>query len=662
MPGLYIRRAGMADRSIVVRLRAEVAQFKSAMGDASRSARGVGEQSERTSRRGASALSRMAQSARENEQAWSTVGSGLVVVGGAINTLGGALLASGIQYNDLRQKATMALTAVTGSTEEAADQMRKLDEYGKNSWLMRDSLIRAQQTMTGFGIETSKVIPYMDALAEAVAAAGGNNQDFEELALVMGQVQSQGKITAEQLNQFGYRGVDAAQMIGNAMGLTAGEIRDKITAGSLDAEKALDALAEGMKTRYDGASDLIRNTFSGAVDDVKAAFRDLGAALAEPFVDPTGGGLAVTAMNKLADALRAFQDMPNWLRGGIAILGALTGAVTLAGGAAMLAVPRMVEFYDSLGRFGAEGATAQRAIRGMPARLGKLALKAGIAAAAIQVLGRAGQKLEEAMYGTAVGVSELEVAMRKGDFDTGFQHLSGSYDSLGEALRTLTGSGLADQADRFFSGINQALGGALPDDVQAARDAFSSFDDVLVGLIGEGKLKDASAQFSDMAARAEELGFSQSDLLEVMPAFRDQLIGIADDSGMATDDATLLKIALGDLEPTMDKVGDVAAAGAEAFTGLMDSQLEAKQANEELQAQVESSVQGLVDWTDGISDSKWTLSDWTQSLEDQAEALANFEDNLGTVHDRVADFAGEDAAAQVIDRLKEMGDEGMLAG
>src|SRR5699024_7825549 len=247
-------------------------------------------------------------------------------------------------------------------------------------------------------------------------------------------------------------------------------------------------------------------------------------------------------------------------------------------------------------------------------------------------------------------------------FDTGFQHLSGSYDSLGEALRTLTGSGLADQADRFFSGINQALGGALPDDVQAARDAFSSFDDVLVGLIGEGKLKDASAQFSDMAARAEELGFSQSDLLEVMPAFRDQLIGIADDSGMATDDATLLKIALGDLEPTMDKVGDVAAAGAEAFTGLMDSQREAKQANEELQAQVESSVQGLVDWTDGISDSKWTLSDWTQSLEDQAEALANFEDNLGTVHDRVADFAGEDAAAQVIDRLKEMGDEGMLAG
>src|SRR5699024_1225298 len=244
--------------------------------------------------------------ARENEQAWSTVGRGLLVVGGAITTLGGALLSSGIQYNDLRQKATMALTAVTGSTEEAADQMRKLDEYGKNSWLMRDSLIRAQQTMTGFGIETEKVIPYMDALAEAVAAAGGNNQDFEELALGMGQGQSQGKITAEQLNQFGYRGVDAAQMIGNAMGLTAGEIRDKSTACSVGAAKALDALADGMQTRYGGASDLIRNTFSGAVDDVKSAFRDLGGALAEPCWDPSGGGLAVTSLNKLADSLRAF--------------------------------------------------------------------------------------------------------------------------------------------------------------------------------------------------------------------------------------------------------------------------------------------------------------------------------------------------------------------
>src|SRR5699024_1990774 len=259
---------------------------------------------------------------------------------------------------------TQALTAVTGSTSDAAEQMRRLDEYGQNSWLMRDTLIRAQQTMTGFGIETSKVIPYMDALAEATAATGGSNQDFEEMALLMGQIQSQGKITATELMRFGIRGVDAATLIGNAMGKTAGEIRDSITAGTLDAQTALDALAQGMKERYDGASDLVRNTFQGAVDDVAAAFRDLGAELATPLVNPEGGGILVDWLNKLADAMRAFRDAPNWLKYAVAGLGGLTAVGSVTAGTLMVLTPRMVELYDSLGRLGRVGSTAQRGIRG----------------------------------------------------------------------------------------------------------------------------------------------------------------------------------------------------------------------------------------------------------------------------------------------------------
>src|SRR5699024_12223364 len=110
--------------------------------------------------------------------------------------------------------------------------------------ILRDTLIRAQEQMTGFGISTEKVIPYMDGLAEAVAAAGGSNQDFEELAVVMGQVQSQGKITARELDQFGRRGIDAAGLIGEAMGTTSEQIRRGIPAGTRDAGDARDALAE----------------------------------------------------------------------------------------------------------------------------------------------------------------------------------------------------------------------------------------------------------------------------------------------------------------------------------------------------------------------------------------------------------------------------------
>src|SRR5699024_11320947 len=154
---------------------------------------------------------------------------------------------------------------------------------------------------------------YMDGLAEAVAAAGGSNQDFEELAGVMGKVQSQGKITARELEQFGVRGIDAAQMIGNAMGTTADDIRSQITAGALDAETALDALAQGMQTTFEGSSALVRDSFSGAMDNAKAAFRDLMAEIAKPLVDPDGGGILVDLFIDLAEALDSLSGAAEWL-------------------------------------------------------------------------------------------------------------------------------------------------------------------------------------------------------------------------------------------------------------------------------------------------------------------------------------------------------------
>src|SRR5690625_1827293 len=330
---------------------------------------------------------RLAASARENEQAWTTVGT---AVGGVGAAMGGVLAVVGTmggQYNALRQTATQALTAITGSAEEAAAQMARMDEFGSQSWLMRDSIIRAQQTMTGFGIETGKVIGYMDSLAEATAAAGGTSQDFEELARIMGQVNSQGKITAETLNQFGIRGVDAAQMIADAMGTTAGDIREQITAGTLDAEAALDALSQGMMMNFEGSSDLVRNTFSGAVADVTAAVRDIGAIMMAPLIDPTGGGFLTEAIGQVGDFLFALRDLPD---GVIQVGGALTGitaGVAALGGAAALAYPKWNALWVSLGKI-----TTPALAAGLRSTVGALARwggAVGVTAVALGAVARA---------------------------------------------------------------------------------------------------------------------------------------------------------------------------------------------------------------------------------------------------------------------------------
>ena len=260
---------------------------------------------QRTLSKSGSSLQSLGQSAQRMLQplatgfaAASTAGAGVVAM----------LVRQGVAYNTLQQQSRAALTAITGSAEGANAQMDKLDDFARNSPFSKATFITAQQQMLGFGVEAEKVIPYLDSIQNATAAIGGSNQDIGDLAFIMSQISAAGKITGQDLMQFGSRGVNAAKLIGDQMGKTENEIRESITSGTLDANEALDALAAGMSETYEGAAEGVKNTWIGATDRVRAATRDLGAVLASPFVDPQGGGMALDWANGLADLLRAVES------------------------------------------------------------------------------------------------------------------------------------------------------------------------------------------------------------------------------------------------------------------------------------------------------------------------------------------------------------------
>lgn len=216
-----------------------------------------------------------------------------------------SIFRTGAAYNTLQQTTRAALTTILGGTQAANEQMAKMDAFARESPFAKSTFLQAQQQMLGFGIEARKVIPYLDAIQNATAATGGNNQKIADLALIMSQISSAGKITGQDLLQFGARGVNAAKLIGDQMGVTEAEIRTSISKGTLDAQQALDALAAGMQKTYSGAAAGVKATWDGTKDRVKASNRDIGAALAEPFISQQGGGRAILWGNQVADVLRA---------------------------------------------------------------------------------------------------------------------------------------------------------------------------------------------------------------------------------------------------------------------------------------------------------------------------------------------------------------------
>lgn len=236
----------------------------------------------------------------------AAVGAGVATT--AVSALTASLFSAGVGYNQLQQTSRAALRTLLGGAEQANAQMDKLDAFARTSPFSKSVFISAQQQLIGFGFEAQKVIPILSAVQDAVAAVGGSNQQISEIVSILAKIRSSGKLTAEDLNMLGERGLDAATLLGQGFGKSAAEIRDSITDGTLDAGQAVDVLVDQMRTKFAGAASNVKETFAGTTDRIKAASRDIGAALAEPFVAKNGGGLAVVWGNQVADVLRAVES------------------------------------------------------------------------------------------------------------------------------------------------------------------------------------------------------------------------------------------------------------------------------------------------------------------------------------------------------------------
>ncbi len=237
----------------------------------------------------------------------NTASVATATVVGAVTALTVSSWNAGKSYNVLQQKSRKAFETILGSASAANEMMDKLGEFASTSPFPRQAFISATQQMLAFGFAAEDVVPTLGAIQDAVAATGGSAEQIGEITSILSQIQSTGKITAETFNQLGYRGIDAAKLIGEGMEMTAQQVRDAVTGGSLDSQKALTVLTEQMTETYGGAAAGLKTTWEGATDRIKGVMRDVGSVLVAPFIDPNGGGYAVEWANKLADLGRAIE-------------------------------------------------------------------------------------------------------------------------------------------------------------------------------------------------------------------------------------------------------------------------------------------------------------------------------------------------------------------
>lgn len=114
------------------------------------------------------------------------------------------------------------------------------------------------------------------ALLGISGVAAQTNSSYEEIGHIFTTVAGNGRLMGEQLNQFSYRGLNAAATIGKAIGKTEAEVRDMASKGEISFQMFSEAMFKAFGTHAKDAN----KTFTGALSNTKAALSRLGADVA----------------------------------------------------------------------------------------------------------------------------------------------------------------------------------------------------------------------------------------------------------------------------------------------------------------------------------------------------------------------------------------------
>ena len=230
------------------------------------------------------------------------------------------------------EQAQVAFTTLLKSSTAATEHLAQLKSFALTTPFQFTDLIRLSRLMQAYGFSAQEVIPKLRTLGNAVSALGGGSDVLERVIRSMGEIGTRGRVTGEQLRELSRAGIPALDAIAKKLGVSVAEAQRQITAGTVDAKTASDALLEYMDTRFKGGMEAQSRTLLGLFSNLKDqltftlgalgnSLLPLGKNLIEQFIDPM--------LKKVAAMAEEFGKLPLPVQQAAFAIGGLAVAVPL---------------------------------------------------------------------------------------------------------------------------------------------------------------------------------------------------------------------------------------------------------------------------------------------------------------------------------------------
>ena len=180
------------------------------------------------------------------------------------------------------ERTRAQFTALVGDADLAREALERVTRFAADTPFETADVERAGVQLLAFGTRAEDLT---DRLMQLGNVAGVSNRNIGEIATIFGQINAQGRLTAERLNQLTDAGINLNDALAGELNISVSELRDTISRGGVSAEqfnRAFRALGD----RLDGTNRLsmtLGGAISGLNSQIEEAVRVIGEGLAPIF-------------------------------------------------------------------------------------------------------------------------------------------------------------------------------------------------------------------------------------------------------------------------------------------------------------------------------------------------------------------------------------------
>ena len=182
------------------------------------------------------------------------------------------LIADPVSLADEFETYQIGFETMLKSKEKATKFMDSAKKFASVTPFDTSAVVSNAQRMLAYGFSDKDIIPDLTKIGNASAALGAGEEGISRVSRALGQMKTNGRLNAEDMNQLTDVGINAWKYLADAEGKSIAQIREMSQKGEISGDKAVKTILNGLK-EFDGMMDKTSNSaVSGLMSNIKDTF------------------------------------------------------------------------------------------------------------------------------------------------------------------------------------------------------------------------------------------------------------------------------------------------------------------------------------------------------------------------------------------------------